>query len=385
MLFSDVYVREDIKKKLINTVKNQRVSHTQLFLGNEGAHTLALAIAYAQYVNCKNRGDTDACGICESCIKYQHLAHPDLHFFFPTASNNAIKEKPKSSDFYNEWREMLTSTYMLFTENDWYEKLGLESKQAFINVRDVDEIIHLASMKPYESEYKVFVIWMVDKLRHDGAPRLLKTLEEPDGKTLFLLITENQEKIIDTILSRAQLVKVNKLNTDEMTETLMRKFSYDRDTAKRIAFVSDNNLIDAFRYNKNENVENEDLKLFIQLMRLSFQMYMPNQNFDFNTFTDFINELDKMGRERQKSFLRYAITFVRKCMLWDYELEHIVKCTPEEKEWIVKFKPYVNRLNGAFYYKYFNESIIHIQSNVNARILFADLIFRMVSRYAIKR
>ena len=105
---------------------------------------------------------------------------------------------------------------------------------------------------------------MVDKLRHDGAPRLLKTLEEPDGKTLFQLITENQEKIIDTILSRAQLVKVNKLNTDEMTDTLMRKFSYDRDTAKRIAFVSDNNLIDAFRYNKNENVENEDLKLFIQ-------------------------------------------------------------------------------------------------------------------------
>ncbi|MBP7102055.1 MAG: hypothetical protein KBA86_02300 [Bacteroidales bacterium] len=383
MLFSDVFVNDVVKKKLINTVINQRVSHTQLFLGTEGSHTLALAIAYAQYINCKNRSATDACGVCESCVKYRHLAHPDLHFYFPTATNNTVKDKPISSDFYDEWREMLISSQMLFTENDWYQKLELESKQAFINVRDVEDIIYKASMKPYESEYKVFIIWMVDKLRHDGAPRLLKTLEEPDGKTLFILITENQEKIIDTILSRAQLVKVNKLNTEEITNAFIEKFACDRDTARKIAFASDNNLIEAFRLYKNEQNDNEDLKLFVQLMRVSF-MLSSNNTFDFNLVTDYINEIEKLGRERQKSFLRYAIMFVRKCIFWDYELEQIVKYTPEEKDWIIKFKPYIDRHNGPFYYKYFNESIKHIQTNASAKILFTDLMFQIVTRFSKK-
>ncbi len=278
---------------------------------------------------------------------------------------------------------MLISSQMLFTENDWYQKLELESKQAFINVRDVEDIIYKASMKPYESEYKVFIIWMFDKLRHDGAPRLLKTLEEPDGKTLFILITENHEKIIDTILSRAQLVKVNKLNTEEITNAFIEKFACDRDTARKIAFASDNNLIEAFRLYKNEQNDNEDLKLFVQLMRVSF-MLSSNNTFDFNLVTDYINEIEKLGRERQKSFLRYAIMFVRKCIFWDYELEQIVKYTPEEKDWIIKFKPYIDRHNGPFYYKYFNESIKHIQTNASAKILFTDLMFQIVTRFSKK-
>ncbi len=382
MLFSDVYVCNEIKQKLINSVKNQRVGHAQLFLGVEGSHTLALAIAYAQYINCKNRSDIDSCGVCESCIQYQHLAHPDLHFYFPNAINNVVKDKPKSSDFYVEWRELVASTNALFTDQDWYQKIGLETKQGIINVRDTEEIVYKASMKSYEADYKVFIIWMADKLRYDGAPRLLKTLEEPDGKTLFLLITEKQELIIDTILSRSQLVKVNSLRSDEMIDLLMKKKSYDLETAKRVAFLSENNLITALQYNINEDNENTNLDFFVQFMRLAYQLALPTPNFDFNKITDFIKTMDDLGRERQKSFLRYALVFIRKCIVWDFDVQQILKYTPEEKDYIFKFKSYINKSNGAIYYKLINESIKHIESNVNEKIMFADLFFKIAEKFS---
>ena len=382
MLFADVYVNNEIKRKLINTVKNQRVSHAQLFLGVEGSHVLGLAIAYAQYINCKNRTDTDSCGVCESCIQYQNLAHPDLHFYFPNAVNTSIKDKPKSSDFYVEWREIVKSTNALFTDQDWYQKIGVETKQGIINVRDTEEILYKASMKSYESDYKVFIIWMADKLRYDGAPRLLKTLEEPDGKTLFLLITEKQEQIIDTILSRSQLVKVNTLRTDELVDVLMTKRNFDLETAKRVAFISENNLISAFRYTINEDNENQNLELFIQFMRLAYQLAFPSTNFDFSKITDFIKTIDDLGRERQKNFLRYAIVFVRKCILWDYDLQQILKYTPEEKDFILKFKTFINKSNGAVFYKLFNDSVKYIESNVNEKILFTDLFFKISERFS---
>ncbi len=379
MLFSDVYVDRLVKQKLINTVKNKRVAHTQLFLGTEGSHVLALAIAYAQYLNCKNRTDSDSCGVCSSCVQYQHIAHPDLHFYFPSAS---MKDRDKSSDFHAEWREMITENHALFTEQDWYQKIGMENKQGIINVKDTEEIINKASMKPYESEYKVFIIWKVDKLRYDAAPRLLKTLEEPDGKTLFLLVTDKQEQIIDTILSRSQLVKVNNLPTEEIVNVLMTQKKYDAETAQRIAFLAENNLTTAYNYDINDDNESENLNLFLQFMRLAYLLAVSSKNFELAKMESFIKTMENLGREGQKDFLRYAISFIRKCMLWDYDLQKILKYTPEEKESLPKFITYINRSNGMLFYRYFNESVKHIESNVNGKIMFTDLFFKIAERFA---
>ena len=375
MLFSNVYVSEEIKKRLKLTVKNQRVSHAQLFLGSEGTHTLGLALAYAQYINCKHRSDQDACGVCESCKKYQLLAHPDLHFFFPNATNNSIKKDPKSSDYYSEWREIVGSTHALFTLNEWYQKIEIENKQAIINTRDVEDLLYNASMKPYEAEYKVFIIWMIEKLRFDAATKLLKTLEEPDGKTLFILITENHDKVLNTILSRTQLLKVNKLTTPQLVEVLMHEKNYDNDMANYIALSSDNNLILAMNTVIDQEAEQHNLNLFVSFMRLAYQFAYPSQSFDFSKLMDCVSDIESLGREKQKDFLRYAIVFVRNNMLLDYQLNDLLKISKQEHEYLVKLKNFIHKNNASIYYKLLNDAILHIESNVNAKMVFTDLIF----------
>lgn len=375
MLFSNVYVSDEIKKRLILTVKNQRVSHAQLFLGSEGTHTLGLAIAYAQYINCKHRSDNDACGVCESCKKYQQLAHPDLHFFFPNAISNSIKKDPKSYDYYTEWREMVTSTNALFTLNEWYQKIEIENKQAIINTKDVEDLLYKASMKPYEAEYKVFIIWMIEKLRFDAATKLLKTLEEPDGKTLFIMITENHDKILKTILSRTQLLKVNKLSTTQLVDVLIQEKKYDIDKANYIALSSDNNLILAMNTELDEEAEHQNLNLFVSFMRLAYQLAYPSHLFDFSKIIDCVAEMESLGREKQKDFLRYAIAFIRNNMLLDYQLDDLLKISKQEQENLLKFKNFINKKTVSFYYKLINDAILHIESNVNTKMVFTDLLF----------
>ena len=377
MLFSDVYVNEGVKNRLRRTVQNQRVSHAQLFLGSEGTHSLALAIAYAQYINCSHRTEKDSCGICPSCKKYQQLAHPDLHFYFPNATNQKIKKDPQSSEFYTEWREMILSTQAMFTLNDWYSKIEIENKQGIINTKDVEDLLYKASMKAYEAEYKVFVIWMIDKLRFDAATKLLKTLEEPDGKTLFVLITENHDKVLKTVLSRTQLLKINKLSTDALVDVLMQTKHYDASTAQYIAISSDNHLIHAMRTQEDENEDVFKLNLFVACMRLAYQLAFPSHTFDFNSVVDFISKLEALGREKQKDFLRYVISFVRKSMLLDYNLNNLLRITKQEQEALLKFRSFIHKNNVSVFYKYFNDAISHIEYNVNAKILFADLLISL--------
>jgi len=220
MRFADIIGQEDVKKRLVQTVKESRVSHAQLFLGPEGSGKLALAVAYAQYINCTNKQGDDSCGECPSCVKYQKFIHPDLHFIYPTAKIKNI-DKPMSKDFIKQWRELLSETNSYINLPDWYSKIGIERKQAIINARDCNEIIKTLTYKSYESEYKVMIIWMVEKLFHSAAPKILKVLEEPPDKTLFLLVSENQDLIINTILSRTQLIKIGRLDDNNLSKALI--------------------------------------------------------------------------------------------------------------------------------------------------------------------
>ncbi len=220
MLFSEVIGQKEIKQKLIHTIAENRVAHAQLFYGDEGRGKLALALAYAQFISCKDPGKMqrqDSCGSCSSCIKYNKLIHPDLHFIYPVAESKVVKGPRKSKksvvsdDYLVPWREMIIDNKAYVSFDDWNKKLDIERKQASINSTDCGGIIGTLSYSSYESEYKIMLIWLIEKLNYQAAPKLLKILEEPPEKTGFLLIAEQIDMIIPTILSRLHQVKIPKI------------------------------------------------------------------------------------------------------------------------------------------------------------------------------
>ncbi len=368
MRFADIIGQEDIKQRLVRTVEENRVSHAQLFLGPEGSGKLALAVAYAQYINCTNKQDGDSCGECPSCIKYQKFIHPDLHFIYPTAKVKNI-EKPMSKDFISQWRELLLETNSYINLSAWYAKLGMERKQAIINARDCNEIIKTLSYKSYESEYKVMIIWMVEKLFHAAAPKILKVLEEPPDKTLFLLVSENQDLIINTILSRTQLIKIGKLSDTELTKALIRD-GYEPAQANDAVRIADGNYLAAVRLISQSEEERYNFLNFREWMRNVYQ-------FDVEKLIKFVADMSKNSREKNKSFLNYALRFTRESLLMNYNSSDLVRVNNEESDFIGKFYPFINERNSHLIAEELDKSIYHIERNANPSVLFMDLSLKL--------
>ncbi|MCK4407211.1 MAG: DNA polymerase III subunit delta [Bacteroidales bacterium] len=366
MLFKEIIGQDNIKQKLIQTVKDSRISHAQLFFGPDGSGKLALAIAYAQFINCKNKINGDSCGVCPSCIKYNKLIHPDLHFIFPVSNTKDVPKKPQSKNFINKWRELLIQNDYYINLNEWYEKIGIENKQGIINKDDCNEIIKTLSYKSYEAEYKVMIIWMVEKLYYSAAPKILKILEEPPGKTLFILVSENHDQIIKTIISRTQLVKIPKISNKDLKEVLLKKLNCTEEKAQRIVNFSRGSYKEALiNIHKNEE-EKDNFENFRKWMRLCF----------LNNFIDihkFVSEIAKTGREKQKSFLAFALKIVREILLINYGNNDLVKLNDEELDFTQKISPYINPANGIRFSEEFNKALFHIERNANPSIVFMDL------------
>ena len=340
MKFSEIPGNERIKQKLIGTVKDQRVSHAQLFFGPEGNDKLALAIAYAQLINCTNRstlisgsdgGWADSCGICPSCIKYQKMIHPDSHFIYPVSTTKKVPKKPKSRDFIEDWRGFLTAANYRVNLHGWYEYIGLENKQGIINAEDCLEIITTLSYKSYESEYKVMIIWMVEKLFYAAAPKLLKILEEPPEKTLFILISDDPDQIISTIRSRTLLVKIPK-DSSFNTE------------------INDPVNFSAFR----------------DWMRLCFRK-------DIISLVSWSGEISKIGRENQKNLLLYALSVVETATTVNYRNDKVIHGNPDEVRFLLDFSKFINPENTLPFTELFNKAIYHIERNVHTPSLFLDI------------
>jgi DNA polymerase-3 subunit delta' len=364
MRFADIIGQEDVKKRLVQTVKESRVSHAQLFLGPEGSGKLALAVAYAQYINCTNKQGDDSCGECPSCVKYQKFIHPDLHFIYPTAKIKNI-DKPMSKDFIKQWRELLSETNSYINLPDWYSKIGIERKQAIINARDCNEIIKTLTYKSYESEYKVMIIWMVEKLFHSAAPKILKVLEEPPDKTLFLLVSENQDLIINTILSRTQLIKIGRLDDNNLSKALISN-GYQPAVVNDAVRIAGGNYLAAVRLISQSDDERYNFTNFRDWMRNAYQ-------FDVEKLIKFVSEMSKNSREKNKSFLNYALRFTRECLLMNYGSGDLVRVGSEELEFINKFYPFVNERNSSLIAEELDRAIYHIERNANPNILFMDL------------
>ncbi|MCL2040750.1 MAG: DNA polymerase III subunit delta [Bacteroidales bacterium] len=364
MFFKNITGQESAKAYLRQSVVNQRISHAQLFSEREGYGALPLAIAYAAYINCPNRTEEDACGTCPSCVKFKKFSHPDLHFVYPTIKTD---NKRISKDYFKEWLELLNENNAYCTFAKWIEKLEANNKQAIISVEEAEQLIKTLSYKSYEAEYKVVVLWLIEKLQHQAAPKLLKILEEPPEKTLFLLITEASDEILSTIKSRTQLLRIPPIEKGKLETALQLHFpDNDHNTISRVAALSEGSWSQAQNLMEHNEQEKEFFNLFVEWMRICYVS-------DMQKALDLSEQFAKMGREVQKNFFAYALELLHSFVQYHTGGAETVKTGDEEKAFIVKFAPYINLRNVALFAEAFEKAISHIERNANQTILFMDI------------
>lgn len=357
MQFKDIVGQQAVKNRLTTSVKEGRIPHAQLFMGPEGCGNLPLALAYAQYIACPNKTDDDSCGTCPSCTKYSKLIHPDLHFTFPTVGAKEI-----SDNFMAEWREtFLANPYLdVF---DWLMALEAENKQGNITVDECRNIIKKLSLKSFEGDFKVLIMWMPEYLGKEGNT-LLKLIEEPPHKTLFLLVAHNDELILGTIKSRTQLVKVPRLTQQEVMQALMTKYEADENTAKTASFLAEGNLNLAIKL--LSQAENNFFESFRNWMLLCFKN-------DMNGAMKWIDDTATIGREMLKHFMAYGLHILRECLVIKNTDGHLVKLTEKEREFVEKFSGFLSEKAIEKITEAFNDAIYHTERNANAKITLINL------------
>lgn len=369
MLFHQIPGQAEVKQRLIDSVNNNRISHGQLFIGPEGNGGLALALAYARYIFCTNKLGTDSCGVCSSCVKLNKIAHPDLHLVFPVNSGKEGGKDVLSDTYVQEWRQAVIGNPYLELE-DWCQYLGLENKQPIINTAESSEVLRKLSLKSYEGSYKIMLIWKPEKMNLASANKLLKLLEEPPEKTLFLLVTAAGDALLPTIISRLQLVKVPRLKDEEVAQAISSRFGMDGSEAGQLARICEGNLNAAF---KQVNANETELHLqgqFHQWMRLCYTMNVPET-------IAWVDNISTLGREAHKNFLSYGLDIMHQCMMMNYTGADQVTVGAEEFDFVKKFSPFINHANVVEMVDLLNEHHYYVERNANAKILFTDLSFKM--------
>ena len=373
MLFKDIVGQKEIKHKLIKSAKDGRIAHAQLLIGLEGTGKLALAIAYAQYISCQNRTDDDSCGVCPSCHKYNGLVHPDLHFVFPT--NDTKKEdedekvQNKVSDHIEIWRETIKINPYI-TEQQWYQTIGIDNKQGVISTGESSEVIKKISLKSFESEYKVMIIWLPERMNPKAANKLLKLIEEPPGKTLFMMISEDPGMIISTILSRTQIIRVPPISREEIASALIEKYEVSVSKAQDISKVANGNFHLAISL-LNESNSSQYFTLFTDLMRFCYANNILK-------LLEWVEKVSRIGREGQKELLTYSLKLIRESFMLNLGLDDIVYLSGDEHEFGKKFSPFINANNVVQVYKELDSAIEHIARNGNPQIVFTDMTMKLV-------
>jgi DNA polymerase-3 subunit delta' len=364
MQFKEIIGQESVKQHLLQTVAENRVSHAQLFLAPQGSGALPLAIAYAQYINCEQKLNDDSCGECASCRKYERLIHPDLHFSYPFFANG---KDDVAKNYLEEWRAMIQKS-IYFDLDIWRANLEAGNKQPNINIAEAHDIIKKLSYKAFEAETKVLIMWLPEYLDKEGNA-LLKIIEEPPANTLFILVAQNQEQILSTILSRTQLVKIPKLPDEVVQSYLMDKANLSESQAAEYSFLADGNLIEANALLNDE--VNNNASYFAEWLRMAYGNRVP----DMMAFTE---TAASWGRENQKNFIKYGINFLRECGLILSGAEMLVKLPPQHFEVAKKLsavlsmpmvEALINELEKAHY---------HIERNANPKILFLDVSLQLV-------
>ena len=375
MLFSDVLGQKHIKNHLTQSVDNGRIPHAQLFVGKEGCGTLPMALAYAQYILCNNTNGENNSGN-ETCnLKFQNISHPDLHFAFPVTTTNKAKSHPVSSHYLEEWRQLLKEQPYgnLF---DWYKLLGVDNKQGQIGVDEAQDIVKALSLKSYEGGYKIMIIWMAEKMNIACANKLLKLIEEPPNKTIFILIAEDEQQIINTIRSRCQILHFPPLAEEVIKQALVKSYSLDMAVASKIAHQSNGNYNKAcdLVYQDSEDLQFEEW--FIFWVRSAFKA--KGNKAAIHDLISWSENIAKTGRETQKQFLNFCLDFFRQALLLNYNAADLVFLEPKtEKFKLENFAPFVHGNNILEISDELQDAIYHIERNGNSKIILTDLSIKL--------
>lgn len=369
MLFDQVIGQEHIKKHLQTSAENGRIPHAQLFVGKEGSGTLPMAIAYAQFLLCHFSDDAAACN-----LKCEKLQHPDLHFAFPVTTNDSVKKHPVSDLFLEDWRYFVQQQPYGSLFN-WLRLIGVENKQGLLGVDEAEAIVKKLQLKSYEGGFKVMIIWMAEKMNIAAANKLLKLIEEPPEKTVFLLITEDEEQLINTITSRCQALHFPALSEQDIITALMEREQVSESEAAKIAHQAEGN------YNKAVHMAHQDSKdlvfeeWFVAWVRTAFKA--KGNTAVVQQLIAWADVIAKSGRETQKQFLQYCLQFFRQALLLNYKSPELVFLEPQTKFDLAKFAPFVHADNMLSIQKELEEAIYHIERNGNARIIFLDLSMKL--------
>ena len=386
MRFKDVMVDEGLKRHLAMLADENRISHAQLFLGKNGTHNFALAVAFAQYICCEDRHDGDSCGECHSCKMFEKLQHPDLHLIFPNCIARSIKKDPESDLFAQDFRDFVFEHNYHIDFNDWVKELKSENKVVSINIRDCASILRKNSTRAYENGYKIFILWMAEKLHHTAAPKLLKTLEEPENKTLFILLAENSDAILPTILSRTQLVKIPQLPEAVIKQHLIDEEGLDEEEAADIAAISENNYAKALSL-KNESLELHQFQKYYTAFVKSASIYVTSGNLEAMNYPgiqDIIKEISKSSKDFQRNLMHYFSRMFRNELLISQRDNSLVKATEEELKVLETYAPFFTLKNAQPLCNLCDTATYHLERNANTMLVFTDLYFKLAQYFAKK-
>ncbi len=359
MQFKDIIGQEKIKKHLISCVDNNKLAHALLFCGSEGAGKLPLAIALAQYIQCTNKQNGDSCNECASCLKIKKLIHPDLHFVFPITKD---KGREICDDALDDWRKLNNET-VYFSYNQWLNTLGSSGKQAMIYSNESEEIMRKLNFKAYESDYKIMIIWLPEKMHLSCANKLLKILEEPPQQTLFILVSEQPNQLLSTILSRTQIINIPVIDNDSMQKIF----------GQQAAHYACGNYIKAQEYLNSANQVNECFGYYRELMGYAYSKNLASLKL-------FSEKLTALGRESAKEFLQYAQNITRECFIYQIHNKQLNYLKDYEAEFAAKFFKFININNIEVIIEEFAKAENDIAQNVNGKIVFFDLGIKLMTQ-----
>ena len=377
MQFRDIIGLENGKTQLRTAVREGRIAHAQLFAGPAGVGKLALAIAYAQYLACPHRTEEDSCGVCPNCLQYAKLQHPDLHFAFPIVKSD---EGDVCDAYAEKWRGLVTEN-KYFDLDDWYRVMGVETKQGMIYEKESSEILRKLSLKSFSGGYKIMIIWQPEKMNTTCANKLLKLLEEPPVMTLFLLVSEQPEQLLSTIISRTQEVRIPRLSEDVIAQGLLAEYSWlSPQEANNVAHMANGSYLAALKM-MNESEDNKGyFEDFVALMRNAW-LVGQRKNYDaLLKLRQWSLEMadSKVGREKQKAFLQYAQKQVRENYIYNLHHPEMNYQTQQEQEFSTKFAPFIHDGNVEKMMEELAKAEQQISQNGNAKIIFFDLCLQMI-------
>ena len=368
MRFADVIGQQALKEHLARSVDSGRISHAQLFTGISGAGTLPLAVAYAQYIHCRNRQGGDSCGDCPSCKQIEALAHPDLHFIFPVNKQGKKSGEVVIStarEFVDLWREMWDKSGGYFSPRDWFDAMNLgKTLKGVISAKESEEIIRRLGFKSFESEYKIMIIWLPETMNEEAANRILKILEEPMGKTLFILVSERSDLLLSTITSRTQEVAVPRLSVADLLP-IAQQSQTDATKAQNIARLAAGDLLELRRLlgEADDTIARENFEAFCSLMRLSYN----DKHLELMNWAD---EVAQLSRERQRGMLSDFSRLLREAFMLHAGLESVSYLWGEEADFCRKFAPFIGSQNIEPIIEQIESVVRQINQNGNPRIVF---------------